>query len=412
MDVNVKHSIPIEFTWVVKAYEKVRQGGKATGVDNESWEDFDKDIQRNLYVIWNRMSSGSYIPQAVRATEIRKKDGSMRKLGIPTMRDRIAQQVVKDYMEKRIDQQFHINSFGYRPMRSAKQAIHKVQENCYQYDWIIDMDISKFFDEIDHEIMLKAVAHVMPERWISMYIKRWLEMPIQDSTGILQARAGKGTPQGGVISPLLANLYLHFTLDLWLSKHHPQCSFVRYADDVIVHCTTKQEAERTLQKIKERLNEVKLTVKESKTQISYCKDYRRKENHDQVKFEFLGFSFKPIKMQSKFNNRFMMGYGCEINQTNQTKITEIIRNEKRFRNTTIEIKSIADKLNSKLRGWINYFGSNGKRKLRTILLHIDTRLIKWLKSKYRLGTRKATQKLKHIKHEHPHMFYHWEKGYV
>ncbi|NUO07897.1 MAG: hypothetical protein HUU08_04335 [Candidatus Brocadia sp.] len=197
---------------------KVREGGKAAGIDNESWDKFDKNVEGNLYVIWNRMSSGSYHPQAVREVEIPKRDGKMRKLGIPTLRDRIAQQVVKDYMEKRIDSLFHKNSYGYRPLKSAHQAIEQVRQNCYRQDWVIDMDISKFFDEIDHELMIKAVEHVIEEKWVKMYVERWLRMEMQKQDGTLQPRAGKGTPQGGVISPLLANLYLHFTLDVWLSK--------------------------------------------------------------------------------------------------------------------------------------------------------------------------------------------------
>lgn len=411
MNVHVKRSIPIEFVWVVNAYQKVRQGGKATGIDDESWQDFEKDVQKNLYLIWNRMSSGSYFPQAVREVEIPKKDGSKRKLGIPTLRDRIAQQVVKQYMEIRIDKLFHEDSYGYRPLKSAKQAVRQVIKYCYEKDWVVDMDISKFFDEIDHELMLKAVEHVMPEKWVKTYVQRWLEMPVEGAEGTIRQKEGKGTPQGGVISPLLANLYLHFTLDLWLSKNYPQCSFVRYADDVVIHCNTKQEAEMILAKIKERLNTVKLSIKESKTKIAYCTDYRRKQKHTHVQFDFLGFSFKPMKMPSKHNAKFYTGFGCEISRSNQQKITEVIRNEKTLRDTTTDIIEVAKNLNSKLRGWINYYETNGKRKLRRILLQVDLRLIRWLKKKHKTGTRHATQMLNQVKQSNPRLFYHWEKGY-
>lgn len=411
MNVHVKRSIPIEFIWVVKAYQKVKQGGKATGIDNESWQDFEKDIQKNLYLIWNRMSSGSYFPQAVREVEIPKKDGSKRKLGIPTLRDRIAQQVVKEYMEKQIDKLFHENSYGYRPLKSAQQAVRQVLQNCYKKDWVIDLDISKFFDEIDHELMLKAVEHVMPEKWVKTYVQRWLEMPVEEVDGTKREKAGKGTPQGGVISPLLANLYLHFTLDVWLSKNHPQCSFVRYADDVVIHCGTKQEAETILTKIKERLNTVKLSIKESKTKIAYCRDYRRKQTHTDVQFDFLGFSFKPMKMASKYSPQFYTGFGCEISRSNQKKITEVIRSERTLRNTAIDILEIAKNLNSKLRGWINYYETNGRRKLHRILLQVDYRLTRWLKKKHKTGFRHATQMLHQVKQTNPHLFYHWEKGY-
>jgi len=411
MNVHVKRSIPIEFIWVVNAYQKVRQGGSATGIDDESWQDFEKDTQNNLYLIWNRMASGSYFPKAVREVEIPKKDGSKRKLGIPTVRDRIAQQVVKQYMEKRIDRIFHEDSYGYRPLKSAKQAVKQVIKYCYEKDWVVDLDISKFFDEIDHELMLKAVEHVMPEKWVKTYVQRWLEMPVEAADGTIRQKEGKGTPQGGVISPLLANLYLHFTLDTWLCKNHPQCSFVRYADDVVIHCATKQEAEMILAKIKERLSTVKLSIKESKTKIAYCTDYRRKQKHTHVQFDFLGFSFKPMRMPSKHNSKYFTGFGCEISKTNQTKITEVIRSEKTLRNTAIDINAIAKNLNSKLRGWINYYETNGMRKLRRILLQLELRLIRWLKKKHKTGFRHATQLLNQIKQTNPHLFYHWEKGY-
>jgi group II intron reverse transcriptase/maturase len=275
---------------VVRAYHKVRQGGKASGIDHESWEDFDKNVEDNLFVIWNRMSSGSYHPQAVREVEILKKDGKTRKLGIPTLRDRIAQQVVKVYMEERIDHLFHENSYGYRPLKSAHQAVEQVKQNCYKLDWVIDLDISKFFDEIDHELMLKAVEHVIGEKWVMMYVSRWLQMPIQKNDGTITKREGRGTPQGGVISPLLANLYLHYAFDMWLSKNYSKIRFVRYADDIVIHCVNKEEAEKVLEAVEKRLAEVKLQIKKEKTHIAYCKDYKRKGKYENVKFEFLGFS--------------------------------------------------------------------------------------------------------------------------
>jgi RNA-directed DNA polymerase len=261
MNVHVVKTVPIEFKQVVDAYQKVRQGGKATGIDGESWNDFDKKLQNNLYVIWNRLSSGSYFPSAVRETEIAKKDGSMRKLGIPTLRDRIAQEVVRKYMEQRIEPLFHDNSYGYRPLRSAKQAIDEVKKNCKTTDWVIDLDISKFFDEISHELMLKAVEHVIEDKWVSMYVRRWLEMKIVNKQGEETERGGKGTPQGGVISPLLANLYLHFSLDKWLEKNYSELSFVRYADDMVLHCRSREEAEALLVAIKQRLAYSRAEVK-------------------------------------------------------------------------------------------------------------------------------------------------------
>jgi RNA-directed DNA polymerase len=412
MNVHADRTVPIEFVQVVKAYRKVRQGGKAAGIDNESWKDFEKKTERNLYVIWNRLSSGSYHPQAVREAEIPKKDGKMRKLGIPTLRDRIAQQVVKEYMEKKIDKLFHENSYGYRPLKNAHQAINQVRKNIYKYDWVIDMDIKKFFDEIDHELMLKAVMHVMDERWVEMYVERWLAMPIMKTNGDLEQKKGKGTPQGGVISPLLANLYLHFTLDLWLTKHYPQVSFVRYADDVVIHCREKGQAEEVLEAVKKRLQETKLEIKEEKTHIAYCKDYRRKEGHKTVQFDFLGFSFKPRGRKSKMDGKKFMAFTAEISQPNQKKLREAIKDNPAWKNTTLEISDIAHQFNSKLRGWIGYYGIYSNRSLRRVLLHIDKRLVRWLQKKHKLGFRKAINKLKTLREQNPKLFYHWSIGYT
>lgn len=337
MNVHVKKTVPIEFSQVVKAYRKVKKGGKAVGIDNESWAEFDKQTERNLYVIWNRLASGSYHPVAVREVEIPKKDGKVRKLGIPTLRDRIAQQVLKDYMEKPIDHLFHDNSCGYRPLKSAHDAVEQVRQNCFKQDWVIDMDISKFFDEMDHELVLKAIEHVMDEKWVKLYVERWLKMPIQKKDGTLQQKEGKGTPQGGVISPLLANLYLHFSLDMWLSKHFPQVNFVRYADDIIIHCNSKEEAETVLEAVKQRLYEVKLQANESKTRIAYCKDYKRKENYETVKFEFLGFSYQPRARTGKSGGSKYMAFTAEISQSNQKRIREVIRENKLWKTTVYEL---------------------------------------------------------------------------
>ena len=411
MDMHVCKTVPIEYSQVLNAYRKVKKGGKSAGIDKESWSKFDEKADGNLYVIWNRLASGSYFPQAVREVEIPKKDGKKRKLGIPTLRDRIAQQVVKEYMEKRIDIIFHENSYGYRPLKSAHQAIEKVRENSYKYDWVIDMDISKFFDEIDHGLMIKAVEHVMDEKWVKMYVERWLEMPVQKPDGTTQAKGGKGTPQGGVISPLLANLYLHFTLDVWLSKHYPQVSFVRYADDVVVHCRSKEEAEEVLCAIKSRMDEVKLEISEEKTRIAYCKDYRRKGDHGVVKFEFLGFSYQPRARKSIRDGKSFTAFTAEISQANQKRISAEIRDMKLWRNTKVEIPEFSKLLNAKLRGWIMYYGKYSRRSLRNTLMKIDGRLIKWLGKKHKIGYRKSVVKLNKIKQTNPELFYHWKMGY-
>lgn len=410
LNVHKDKTVPIEFKEVVRAYRKVRRGGKAAGIDNESWTDFEKKTEKNLYVIWNRLSSGSYHPQAVREVEILKKDGKKRKLGIPTLRDRIAQQVVKEYMEEKIDKLFHENSYGYRPLKSAHEAVEQERKNSYKYDWVIDMDIEKFFDTINHELMLKAVTHVIEEKWIKMYVERWLQMPIEKKDGTIEARQGKGTPQGGVISPLLANLYLHFTLDAWLTIHFPEVNFVRYADDVVIHCRSKEEAEVVLEAVRRRLTEVKLSLKQEKTRIAYCKDYRRMKEHSTVKFEFLGFSFQPRARRSQIDGKLYTAFTAEISQTNQKKLRDVIKGTDEFKYTNLEISDIANSLNSKLRGWIGYSSIYSNRSLRLTLRHIDLRLIKWIRMKYKVGKRQAAAKLTLVKELYPKLFYHWEVG--
>ena len=384
MDIHVKKTIPITFDMVVKAYAKVKRGGKAVGIDNESWEIFEqKGIEKSLYVIWNRMASGSYFPQPVREVEILKKDGRKRKLGIPTIRDRIAQQVIKMYMEERIDKRFHKSSYGYRPMKSSKQALQEVRQNCFKLDWVVDLDISNFFDEIDHNLMMKAVKAILPEKWVSMYIERWLEMKVVKSDGSIEERNGRGTPQGGVISPILANLFLHYGLDKWLEINFPQTHFVRYADDVIVHCQTKEEAEGMLEAIQARLYEIGLRTNERKTKIVYCKDYRRKLKQKQVQFDFLGFSYQPTPSKNKITKGMFTTFTPEISKENKKRIRDSIKETVNWRNTTQAIDTIALKLNSKLRGWINYFSMFGKRELRKTLLYLEWKLVYWIQRKHK-----------------------------
>jgi RNA-directed DNA polymerase len=413
MDEHVRKTIPITLMMVIEAYHKVRRGGKAVGIDKESWGDFEKNLNGNLYVIWNRLSSGSYHPSAVRTVEIPKKDGKMRKLGIPTVRDRIAQCVVKDYMEERIDQHFHKSSYGYRPLRSGKEAIEQVRQNCKKYAWVIDLDISKFFDEIDHELMMKGVGAMIEESWVKMYVKRWLEMKIEQPDGTLQDRKGQGTPQGGVISPLLANIYLHYALDKWLELKHPEVSFARYADDMVIHCRTKAETEQILQEIRERLSEVKLRLNEAKTKIVYCKDYKRKQKYEQVQFNFLGYSFQP-RISKSYNgtSAYYLAYTAEISKDNQTEIKEAIRTVVNWWDTSMQIEAIAGRLNSRLRGWINYFGEYSRRALRRTLGVLENRLVKWMQNKYKITSiRKACIKLREVRKERPRLFYHWQEGY-
>jgi RNA-directed DNA polymerase len=281
---------------VWEAYKRVKENKGAAGVDEQSMEDFEKKLKKNLYKIWNRMSSGSYFPPPVRTVKIPKKNGGERKLGIPTGADRIAQQVVKARLEPEVEPLFHADSYGYRPGKSALDAVGQARERCWRYDWVLDLDIKGFFDNLSQDLLLRAVKKHAPEQWIILYIERWLKAPMQEEDGWLVARE-KGTPQGGVASPLRANLFLHYALDRWRAAHYPHVSFERYADDVIVHCKTEKEAQEMRKAIAERLQTCGLELHPEKTKIVYCKDDFRKGKYPNEKFDFLGstFSAEAIK---------------------------------------------------------------------------------------------------------------------
>jgi group II intron reverse transcriptase/maturase len=411
MDVHVQRTVPISYEMVAKAYQKVKQGGKSAGVDGQSWHSFaEAGVEKQLYKIWNRLSSGSYFPQAVLEKEIPKKNGKKRKLGIPTLSDRIAQEVIRHHMEIRVDHLFHEHSYGYRPLKSSHEALKVVRQNTLERDWVIDLDIAQFFDEIDHELMLKAVRAIFTERWISIYVERWLKMKIEKADGTQYDRE-KGTPQGGVISPLLANMFLHFGIDTWLNKNFPSLRFVRYADDIVIHCESKEEAEQVLQAVKLRLEEIHLRINEEKTKIVYCKDYARTATHE-VQFGFLGFSFQPRALQSKHHpGTSYTGFTGAISRENQVEIRALIRESIPWRNTTVTLPDIALVLNEKLRGWIHYFSLFGQRQLRCTLRYLDARLITWFRRRHKVGYRRAYALYQTAYQATPRLFYHWQCGY-
>ena len=320
--------LPITGKMVQDAFKKVRANQGGAGIDKVSLTQFEEKLSENLYKIWNRLSSGSYFPPAVREHEIKKDNGKTRKLGIPTVGDRIAQQVIKDYLEPRLEAVFHDNSYGYRPLKSAHQALASVSENVRKYAWVIDLDITAFFDNVAHDKMMLALDRHVEEKWVKMYITRWLEAPIAKANGEIVTRAGKGTPQGGVISPLLANLYLHYTFDKWMEQQFPSLAFVRYADDIVIHCQTESQANYVLDRVQQRLNDCNLSVHPDKTSIVHCRDYRRMEQKDKkTKFDFLGFSFHPMSKKSNRGGMFL-GYDCEISKKSYSKIVGALRNSK------------------------------------------------------------------------------------
>lgn len=406
--------IPITRSMVWQAYKKVRKNKGSGGVDGKNLKAYEKHQEDNLYKLWNRLTSGSYFPKAVKQVSIAKKDGRKRKLGIPIIDDRIAQQVIKDYLEKRFEEQFHENSYGYRPLKSAHQALEQVRKNVRKRDWVIDMDIKGFFDEVSHELLMKALKKHVEEKWVLMYITRWLESPIETESKEKVYRRGKGTPQGGVISPLLANLFLHYVFDKWLEKMYPNLMFVRYADDIIVHCQTEEQAEQVLEQIKSRMACCELSLHEAKTKIVFCKKYRKQSANKTVKFDFLGFSFQPRTSSTK-DGRMFLGYDCAISESSKKKIISDIRSTKFQRWTNRSISEIAEFFNAKIRGWINYFGKFRKHRLNTVFRIFERRLIEWARRRYKRFDKsyiKAGKWFYRFKKLNTKLFAHWERGFI
>ena len=406
--------LPISGEMVGRAYRKVRSNGGSAGIDGVSLADYESNLSANLYKLWNRMSSGSYFPPAVKEQEIAKSDGKKRKLGIPSVNDRVAQQVIKDYLEERFENIFHAHSYGYRPLKSAHQALTCVTANVREYAWVIDLDIKSFFDTVSHEKLMLALDRHVEEKWVKMYIKRWLEAPIVSQDGSVRHRAGEGTPQGGVISPLLANLYLHYTFDKWMDIHFSHLRFVRYADDIVIHCRTEKQSHYVLDKVRERFAECNLTLHPDKTKIVYCQNYQRPKLQGKSKtFDFLGFSYRPMSIPSKKGGMFL-GYGNEISKKSYSKIVGTIR-ETHFDQWAKSWDDIVKLLNVKIRGWVQYYDKHRPGTLKGVFRRFHSRLAKWIQShfkKFRRSKERAYDHLEYIRRHYPNLFYHWEIGYA
>ena len=307
---------------VMTAWEKVRANKGAYGVDEQSIGEFEKNLKNNLYKLWNRMSSGTYFPPPVRAVEIPKADGKTRLLGIPTVSDRIAQTIVKAYLEPLVEIKFHEDSYGYRPGKSALDAVATARQRCWRNNWVIDLDIKGFFDNLDHDLLLKALLVHTKEKWIHLYVERWLKAPMQKENGELLAR-NKGTPQGGVVSPLLANLFMHYAFDIWMLKNFPTVKFERYADDCLAHCQTLKQAQQVLESIRNRLQVCGLELHPVKTKIVYCKDDDRKGEYEIQKFNFLGYTFRPRRSKNRYG-KFFVNFTPAISNEASSKPTSSI----------------------------------------------------------------------------------------
>jgi RNA-directed DNA polymerase len=399
---------------VYEAYKVVRANAGAAGVDGQTIGQFDADLKGNLYKIWNRMSSGSYFPPPVRAVAIPKKSGGQRLLGVPTVADRVAQMVVKQMIEPNLDAIFLADSYGYRPGKSALDAVGVTRKRCWEYDWVLEFDIKGLFDNIDHALLLKAVRKHVTCPWAVLYIERWLTAPMVMEGGT-QVERICGTPQGGVVSPLLANLFLHYAFDLWMARTHPELPWCRYADDGLVHCRSEQEAEAIKAELQARLAECHLEMHPTKTKIVYCKDGRRKGKYPNRSFDFLGYCFRPRLVKNSRRGTLFWSFTPAVSRAALTEMRQKIR-ETNFRNRTqIALGDIARGLNPLLRGWVEYYGRYNPSALYPVFRQVNRTLVAWAMRKYKhlAGHRtRASLFLESIAEKNPRLFAHWQKGTV
>ena len=408
---------PITRSQVMEAFKRVRANGGSAGVDKITIAQIENNKRKYLYPLWNRMASGSYFPKPVRQTLIPKSGGKKRALGIPTVTDRVGQQVIATELESIVDVKFSHNSFGYRPNKSAHEAVEQCRFNCLKYSWVIDLDIKGFFDNIDHKLLLKALNHYTEKKHILLYCKRWLNSPVQLPDGTLKHPEGKGTPQGGVISPVLANIFMDIVFDKWIEKNYADIEFERYADDIVVHCRHIKEALRLLEAIKRRLKDCKLELNREKSKIVYCRRNQKKQPPFKVyyqKFDFLGFTFKPRLIKER--GKIKLGFTPAISQKNIARISEELFKMKIHRWVHFPLSRIAELLKSKIRGWLNYYSKFRKSELRRLFRVVNRRLAKWVRNKYRKFRRRhwyyAYKYLIGIAKNYPTMFEHWKYGFL
>jgi len=411
----VKSAKPFDISkqLVWEAYKEVKANRGAAGVDRESIEAFEMNLKDNLYRIWNRMSSGSYFPPPVKAVPIPKKSGGTRVLGVPTVSDRIAQTVVKKVLEPILNPVFDDNSFGYRPGRSAHDAIAITRQRCWQYDWVVEFDIKGLFDHIDHELLMKALRHHCKIRWVLLYVERWLKAPLQNSNGELVPR-DVGTPQGGVVSPLLANLFLHYAFDAWVRRAMPSVPFCRYADDGLLHCRSRKQAKFVMAGIKRRFRECGLEINAEKSRIVYCKDANRPEAYEDISFDFLGFTFRPRRCASE-KHGIHPNFLPAISRSSMKAINREIRSWHMQLKNDKSLEDLSNMFNPKVRGWFAYYGRFYPSALYRIWRNINGYLVRWVRRKYkRLAghKRRAWRYLRRLAERNPRLFIHWELGYL
>jgi RNA-directed DNA polymerase len=393
---------------VWSAYKRVKQNGSAAGVDDQTIVEFEEDLSNNLYRLWNRMSSGSYMPPPVRRVDIPKGDGGTRPLGIPTVSDRIVQMVVKQYLEPLVEPIFHESSFGYRPRRSAHDALAVARQRCWRYDWVLDLDIKGFFDNIDWELLMRAVRHHTDSPWVLLYIERWLKAPVSMPDGSLVDRE-KGTPQGAVVSPILANLFLHYAFDRWMKTNYPDIPFERYADDVICHCRSEAQSRSLRRALEARLAECKLVLHPQKTKIVYCKDANRRGSYPEQRFDFLGFTFRPRQSMNRAGNLFV-SFSPAVSEKAAKAMRKVVRRWKLHHRGDLDLVDIARWTGPMLSGWVRYYGRFHRSALRGALRTVDQFIVRWAQRKYkrlRGHTKRTWDWLRGVHSRQPQLFAHW-----
>ena len=401
--------IPKALVW--KAFQLVKVKKGSAGTDQESIKDFEQNLSRNLYKLWNRLSSGTYFPPAVKVVEIPKKQGGIRTLGIPTVADRIAQMTVKLAFELCVEPIFLEDSYGYRPNKSALDAVRVTRQRCWYYNWVLEFDIRGLFDNINHELLMKAVRKHTNNRWIILYIERWLKAPMEKPGGKTVSRTC-GTPQGGVISPILSNLFLHYVFDKWMTIKHKDKKWCRFVDDGVAHCKTEAEAQTLLIELKRRFAECGLELHPEKTKIVYCKDGKRKGDYKNTKFKFLGYEFRRRMVRGHNKKRFL-GFTPAICKEAKKDICRKIRETGVRNRSDLSLEEVAQWLNPKISGWINYYGKFNKSALKPVMRQINFTLIKWTTRKYkrfRNSKAKACQYMIRTCQKRPYLFVHWSQG--
>lgn len=395
-----------------QAYKLIKANAGSAGIDGQSLADFELNLKDNLYKLWNKMSSGSYFPVAVKGVSIPKKAGGKRLLGIPTITDRIAQMIVKLEFEPQVEPHFLSDSYGYRPNKSALDAVGITRQRCWQQDWVIEFDVKGLFDNIPHDILMKAVKKHTDCKWVLLYIERWLNTPTQMSETQMIMRKS-GTPQGGVISPVLSNLFMHYVFDSWLKRHYPSLLWCRYADDGIVHCRTERQAKEILEVLKKRFNECGLQLHPEKTNIVYCKDGKRKSKYKNTTFEFLGFAFRPRIVKAKKGYIFV-SFTPSVSERSLKSMRDKIKWIGKRRNTASSLVKITQMINPKIVGWLNYYGKYRRSGLYPIWREINKSLIAWAMRKFKkLNSKtKAARFLKLVAHKQPELLAYWNEGMI